>query len=411
MSVMFLTVLFRLRDFKEKMTSEGSRLEGPSGEVMPVVRYGSLLFMCPKLVSFDPEEYANFSATFHAQFAVRPPPGLVAPTFKPTIQYHADKWVLDSANHTLTRLQKGVRTTLFSPDGTKDRPIELKDLSNERTTFMEFEDGSTTSVTDDWRTSDDPRAMQEKRFKGRTVFKLASVPTGRKLLGKQSTLKPPEPLEVKPQRIQDSKLQVVPPPTSQASNPLAAEYKDTFRERLFQALAADGSYDGLESFVTKSLDDFDPQTGEAYVHDTWAELPTMWVRLHRVPRATLFVPGEQLQGGPVLSDLSGARVTITLGDYGGVMLSEDVWTSVGEKPLAVEMVRGATCLEKKDLLLREMPEVADPDLYESSARRPKGLPAPAEPTLTERRTRARTYALALPVLVSHLCPGQEQAES
>ena len=83
------------------MTSEGSRLDGPSGEVMPVVRYGSLLFMCPKPFSFDPE--ANFSATFHAQSAARPPPGLVAPTFKPTIQYHADKGVLDSANHTLTR--------------------------------------------------------------------------------------------------------------------------------------------------------------------------------------------------------------------------------------------------------------------------------------------------------------------
>ena len=132
-------------------------------------------------------------------------------------------------------------------------------------------------------------------------------------------------------------------------------------------------------------------------HDTWVELPTMWVSLHRVPRSTLFVPGEQLQGGPALSDLSGARVTITLGDYDGMMLSEDVWTSVGEKPLTVEMVRGATYLEKKDLLVHEVPAVADPDLYESSARRPKGLPAPAEPTLTGRRE----------VLVSHLCPGQE----
>ena len=46
---------------------------------------------------------------------------------------------------------------------------------------------------------------------------------------------------MKPQKVKDSKLQVV--PTSQPSNPLAAEYKDTFREKLFQALAADGSYD------------------------------------------------------------------------------------------------------------------------------------------------------------------------
>ena len=134
------------------------------------------LFLCPKLVSFDPDEYANFSAALHAQFAVRPPPGLWAPTFKPTIQYHVDKWVLDSANQTLTRLHKRIRMTLWSPQGTKDRPIDLKDLSNKRTTYMESEDSSTTSVTEDWRSSDDPRAVQEKRFKG-TVFKLASVPT------------------------------------------------------------------------------------------------------------------------------------------------------------------------------------------------------------------------------------------
>ena len=100
------------------------------------------------------------------------------------------------------------------------------------------------------------------------------------------------------------------------------------------------------------------------------------------------------------SDLSGARVTITLGDYDGVMLNEDVWTSDGEKLLSVEMVRGATCLQKKDLLV----EVADPDLYESSARRPKGLPAPAEPTLTERvwvkskRNHSRTLKTKQPVI-------------
>ena len=38
-----------------------------------------------------------------------------------------------------------------------------------------------------------------------------------------------------------------------------------------------------------------------------------------------------------MSGLSGARVTITLGDYDGMVLNEDVWTSVGEKPLSVEM--------------------------------------------------------------------------
>ena len=179
---------------------------------------------------------------------------LVAPTFKKTFQYHADCWVRDSANHTLTRLRKRPRTTLFSPEGTQDRPVELKDLAGERTTFMEFDDGSKTSVTDNWMTSDDPKARQPRHFKGKTVFKLASQRTGRKLVGKQSTLKPPEPLESKPKPVQDPKLQVqvVPQPsqpTSKPVDPKVVQFQDTFRERLFQALAADGSYDGLESFV------------------------------------------------------------------------------------------------------------------------------------------------------------------
>ena len=57
-------------------------------------------------------------------------------------------------------------------------------------------------------------------------------------------------------------------------------------------MSADGSYDGLGSFIVKSLEDPDPQSGEAYTHGTWVELPTMWVRLHRVARSTVFAPSE-----------------------------------------------------------------------------------------------------------------------
>ena len=35
-------------------------------------------------------------------------------------------------------------------------------------TFMESDDDSKTSVTDNWRTSDDPKAKQPRRFKGKT---------------------------------------------------------------------------------------------------------------------------------------------------------------------------------------------------------------------------------------------------
>ena len=100
--------------------------------------------------------------------------------------------------------------------------MELKDLAGERTTFLEFDDGSKTSVTDNWMTSDDPKAKQPRHFKGKTVFKLASQRTGRKLVGKQSTLKPPEPIEPKPKRVRNPKLQVrvVPQPSQPTSKPV-----------------------------------------------------------------------------------------------------------------------------------------------------------------------------------------------
>ena len=55
------------------------------------------------------------------------------------------------------------------------------------------------------------------------------------------------------------------------------------------------------------------------------------------------------------------------------------------------MIRGAACFEKKDLLVHEVPEVANPDWYESSARRPKRVPAPGEPTLTGRTEHELTH--------------------
>ena len=62
----------------------------------------------------------------------------------------------------------------------------------------------------------------------------------------------------------------------------------------------------------------------------------MWVRIRCVARLTLFAPSEQLQGGSLLSDLSGARATITLDDYRGVANQEDVRTSDGETSSACD---------------------------------------------------------------------------
>ena len=53
-----------------------------------------------------------------------------------TFHYHADRWEFDPNTHTLTRLHKRNRKSLFTPQGTKDMPFEEKDLASTRETFF-----------------------------------------------------------------------------------------------------------------------------------------------------------------------------------------------------------------------------------------------------------------------------------
>ena len=79
---------------------------------------------------------------------------------------HTDKWEL--SGNTLTRTH-----------GSKDRPVGLEDLADERTTFLEYEDGSKETLVDNWREVENPKERSSQRFVGKTAFKLKSAPTGK----------------------------------------------------------------------------------------------------------------------------------------------------------------------------------------------------------------------------------------
>ena len=165
--------------------------------------------------------------TFHTQSAQGT---IVAPVFRPLVQYHVDKWELSGS--TLTRIHKRARATFFSPEGTKDRPVDLKDLADERVTYFEYADGRKETFTDNWRKAENPKGPSPERFVGKTVFKLSSKPTGRKLVGKQTTLPEPTPLR-QPQPVPQQQLQQAEPeaPTTfQATNqrPQGAKHRGHF---------------------------------------------------------------------------------------------------------------------------------------------------------------------------------------
>ena len=80
---------------------------------------------------------------------------------------HTDTW--EFSGHTLTRrTHKRSGATVVSPDGTKDRRVGLEDLPDERTTFLEYEDGSMETLVDNWREVESPKERSSQRFVGKT---------------------------------------------------------------------------------------------------------------------------------------------------------------------------------------------------------------------------------------------------
>ena len=184
--------------YQVELSSEEMVLKSPCGSKFPLHRHGSLLFMKPSLPLFNSVGYEPVCVTFHGKFKPKisestsnknTPKDLVAPTsgFKP-IYYHADRWYFDTSRNVLIRYHKRQRKNLFTPEGPSDRPVELEKIAQLRETFVTFEDKTEQVIEDDWRTSDDPKRALDKFWKGRTEFTLISVPTGKRLEGKQSTL-------------------------------------------------------------------------------------------------------------------------------------------------------------------------------------------------------------------------------
>ena len=102
------------------------------------------------------------------------------PRIRTPVAYHLDRWNFDPATHTLTRLHVRPRKALFTPEGTKDFPFDRSKLADVRETYVEFVDGRTQHIVDEEfrNLESDPKRALDAPWKGKTVFKLCSVPTG-----------------------------------------------------------------------------------------------------------------------------------------------------------------------------------------------------------------------------------------
>ena len=119
-----------------------------------------------------------------------------------------------------------------------------------------------------------------ERFVGRTVFKLSSKPTGRKLVGKQSTLPEPTPkAKALPQPLSQQEPVEAPQPLfKQPTKGLKEQStEDTFRLRLQQT--SSGTLDDFRKTLLEQLSEKDPSTGQPHTHDLWLDFPSCWARV------------------------------------------------------------------------------------------------------------------------------------
>ena len=352
--------------YQVNLSMDEHTLSTPDGRKVPVVRHGSLLFLCPSLTAFDPLEFESICNSFHEANSKGL---LVAPTFQ--TPYHHDRWEL--SGNALKRIHKRSRATFFSPDGTKDRPVELDDLANDRVTFLQYEDGTTQTLTDNWRTVENPKGNAPKRFVGYTLFKLKSpVPANRVSTGKQSTFP-----ASKPQALQQTSE---PQPSPKTLPPRSVE--DRFALRLSQASA--GTLEAFKVTLLEQLNEQDPATGQPYTHDVWLNFPTVWALMHYELRSNLFVPNDP----DFEQQLGDGRMTLIVRpDMDQEVLWHcDNWRQIGIGE-GLEAFIGATCFEKAELEVAQ----AEPEGDDFVAQRPKGLKQPGEPTLTERLEHELTH--------------------
>ena len=91
-------------------------------------------------------------------------------------RYHTDVWQLDKASHTLTRMHKRPRRAFFTPESS-DCPVPPDRLNGQRTTYLDYGEGSVREVQDNFKITELPNQMMDGYWKGRTVFQLKTVPT------------------------------------------------------------------------------------------------------------------------------------------------------------------------------------------------------------------------------------------
>ena len=151
---------------------------------------------------------------------------------------------------------------MFVPLGTKDIPVNSEELVELRRTEVTFEDGTTQTLEDNWRTTANPTLVLDPKqtWTGKTIFELKPPNPERRLCKKTNT-----------EQVREPELKIVSQGTSASSSSTSRKPSER-REGL--PWNVEFKSEQMRSLVLKLWKEPDPDTGLARMSDTWHKLPT-----------------------------------------------------------------------------------------------------------------------------------------
>ena len=272
---------------------------------------------------------------------------------------------------------------------------------------MDYGQGKTDKIVDfDFKNLSEPNTRQDEFWKGRTVFLLNSPPPSRRYLTKGPPPGVPTPAseDVNTEQVQDTEV------TEDASLKSRKRHTEELRcsldedvigkkltAELLSCTAWNSSY--LRVKLTELFFVPDPTTGEQRTGDYWFQLPIAWVRFHYQLRNALYEP-DFIDGGPTEDQLGSLRWTVFVKSpdrpksdgmtYCNWWREEDQKTDQYEVGLDVgHSWIGYTIFEPAPL--ENFTEEPEQETFDVTARKPKALTSPLEPTQQERELHNLTH--------------------
>ena len=327
-----------LQDFWTVMAKDYLALIDPVGKPVPIVRQGTLIYLCPTVIPYAVADAARMAASCLPEVldGIENELGSVelrgvtdmndgsidhlfqigaliaaAQEVKAKEGYRWNMWEVNESNLKLIRHVRVWRNEMLDPriKLANKSPVPITGkwsrLTGERVTFKQYKDGSTVTVRDEnllelsWTRSKDP-----KEWRGRVGFGLKHKPQLRHV--QKTAPRPYDPMigrdkskvvndEIVEFRKADDPMEVAEraneePEVLDRQRRVSRSVEEHELENALRSLPQHGSR--MKELLLQVFNLEDPETAAPRTADRWILLPRYWIRMHHEWRDCYFHPDD-----------------------------------------------------------------------------------------------------------------------